>query len=256
MRLVTVVCVAAAIVTFVAVGCSKSADDPPSPRGKIPIRTAPSRPAPTQGSVAKPAATNPADPKPASGTAGGATPVENQPAKEKQPVGTSSPRNAAASKPTAAPTTGSKPAGNAAPADDPKSESGWRLLLAQGAEAALEKSPTGTVAVAISHLPEGPRWIVQMIGPVMEVEAEKDYRIRFRARAAQPRQVLAKLCEGQSPWGSVGFEKDIELTKDWKEFSFDFTAEKSDEKATPRFYLGTDAARVEFEKIVVEPKKK
>ncbi len=74
-------------------------------------------------------------------------------------------------------------------------------------------------------------WHPQLIARKFGVDDDRLYTFSFRARADAPKKISLSLRTDHSPWDSLGFSKSVDLTTEWKTFSFTFTPSTGDEKA-------------------------
>ncbi len=99
-------------------------------------------------------------------------------------------------------------------------ETKCKKIAADDGSMRLEVEKLGTVS-----------WHPQLIAHGLKVEKEKPYTFSFRAKADQPKKVSLQLRMNHDPWSSLGFQKSVDLTTEWKTFSFTFHAAETDEKA-------------------------
>lgn len=61
-------------------------------------------------------------------------------------------------------------------------------------------------------------WHVQFHQPALTVQAEKAYTLEFWAKADKPRTVQVVLGQAHEPWSSLGSERQLKFTPEWKSF--------------------------------------
>jgi len=77
---------------------------------------------------------------------------------------------------------------------------------------------------------------IQLVQPGMPMMNGKKYKFSFEAYADDDRKMKAAVTAPTADWIRYFDDTSVDLTKDWQEFSFDFTMDKPDD----------DAGRVEF----------
>lgn len=89
-------------------------------------------------------------------------------------------------------------------------------------------------------------WANQLIQQQMNLEEGARYRVSFKARAAEPREIMVKM-GGLAPrgWAAYSGEQYISIDTEMKEYSFEFTmAEEQDVQARYEFNMGLSDADV------------
>lgn len=87
-------------------------------------------------------------------------------------------------------------------------------------------------------------WSVQLARRGESLIAGCRYRFCFEAKADAPRDVIAVVNQGQTPFNNLGVYQTVHLTTDWHSFSLPFTALASDANGATSFNLGPDAISV------------
>jgi SAM-dependent methyltransferase len=123
----------------------------------------------------------------------------------------------------------------------------WGLRSEEGSVARLVFPPDApdTVRVAIEKAATGRGFDIQLNLLRLRLRAGHRYAVRFRARADEPREVLAGVAEGHAPWAGLGWHQRIELTPHWQSFEGEFVAPTDEDNARIHFDLGESAAPVE-----------
>ena len=94
-------------------------------------------------------------------------------------------------------------------------------------------------------------WHVQATQPALKLRAGESYAFRFRARAGAKRPVTAVASQAHEPW-KVFASKSVDLTPEWRDFTFIFKADADDDNARVGFTsLGLETGWVEFSKITL-----
>ena len=108
----------------------------------------------------------------------------------------------------------------------------WNVELHEGCQATATRTddgPEGTPALRLDIAAvSGPGWYVQLHQSPIAFEADQPYRLTFWAKADPPRRISVNNFTAHEPWGSVGFATSVELTPEWRQFSFGFRANATD----------------------------
>ena len=96
-------------------------------------------------------------------------------------------------------------------------------------------------------------WHVQVWQTGLELQDGAQYTLKFKAKAAQPRRLIAQVAMDQEPWEMIGVNETIELTTEWKEYEFTFAAKKPADGGRNRagFVLGQDVGTVHVKDVVL-----
>lgn len=90
-------------------------------------------------------------------------------------------------------------------------------------------------------------WHVQLNQTGLRFEANRLYTLRFYARASQPRTLRVNIGQAYAPWGELGFNRQFEVSTEWREYEFSFLMPVSDANARLNFYqLSEQAGEVFF----------
>lgn len=130
----------------------------------------------------------------------------------------------------------------------------WRLNLREGSEAGLEgihESPLG-IRVAIANVPNHNPQNIQMIQDGLKLQANEGYRIRFHARADEPRDMFLAITQAQYPWEGLGFNQTVSLTSEWQPFEIEFVAKNTEDNARLYFDLGQRNISVEINAVLLQ----
>lgn len=130
----------------------------------------------------------------------------------------------------------------------------WFLGVSKEAEATLE-TPVGLPAAArvtIAKAADAERpWAVRINGPAFPVSEGEELYASFRARADEPRQIIATVNMANPPGTSLGLRKPVELSTEWKSFGFAFKPTASAPAAQLMFHLGESDTAVEVQSASV-----
>ena len=96
----------------------------------------------------------------------------------------------------------------------------------------------------------GNAWNVALYKNNLNIVNGKTYTVSFDARADGPRNILASVAMGVSPFYLYNFEPDFSITTEWKTYTFTFTMGfNSDPAARMGFDLGASAEDVYLDNI-------
>lgn len=134
---------------------------------------------------------------------------------------------------------------------------GWKISSDQDHEAVLTylSDVAGGMRVDFGKLAKTDPWRVQLAWQPIELKANGNYEISFRARADKPRDVVFGVNEGKKPWTNLGLYGKVPLTDKWQTITRDFTAKSDAASALLFFQLGGSDAPVEVADIAVGPAK-
>jgi hypothetical protein len=114
----------------------------------------------------------------------------------------------------------------------------WYLEQPHGAQATGENTDdvpgalAGKTSMRITVTkPSQSGWPVRLQQNGRPVEQDHSYTVSFWAKADEPVRMRVCLEEGHAPWQRIAFPIRADLTRDWQQFRFVFTAGRSDENA-------------------------
>jgi hypothetical protein len=96
-------------------------------------------------------------------------------------------------------------------------------------------------------------WHLQLDHTGLRVEKGRYYTLRFAACATQPRKFAASVMQHHEPWSNLGLYRNLNLTTEWKEFSFGFEATETDARARLSLTLGGSAGDVFLSGVELRP---
>ena len=74
---------------------------------------------------------------------------------------------------------------------------------------------------------DGTDWHVQAEQVGLDLKDGKTYVVTFKAKASAVRAVVLGAAINQDDWHSIGLSESVELTKDWKDYSYEFKADQT-----------------------------
>ena len=87
--------------------------------------------------------------------------------------------------------------------------------------------------------------------PGLQVNADLQYVLDFRARADAPRSIFVGFAKGHSPWTTLGLYDQIDLTPEWQRFEREFVVPEGENDVRIHFDLGCSDASVEVSSVTL-----
>ncbi|MDB5323540.1 MAG: Carbohydrate binding domain [Phycisphaerales bacterium] len=114
----------------------------------------------------------------------------------------------------------------------------WRFEQHEAAKGTMKID--GDAAVFETTNTDGEDWHVQAVMTGLDLKEGKEYVITFKAKGEPARTVRIGGNIDLDDWHAIGLSEEVELTKEWKDFSFPFKAENvaADKKNRIGFTLG------------------
>jgi len=100
---------------------------------------------------------------------------------------------------------------------------------------------------------DGTEWHVQAFQTPLDLKDGKEYTLTFKAKADEVREVGVQAGIDEEDWHNIGLDEKAELTKDWKDYKYTFTA--NDVKANKNrvgFVLGGAKGKVWVKDLVLK----
>ncbi len=113
------------------------------------------------------------------------------------------------------------------------SKNHWNLEQHSGAKAS--KTGEGNNAVINITGNGGAGWHIQFNTPGLKIEKDQVYTISFKAKASKKVTINAGLMMAHDPWSNIGWSKNINLDKDWADYSFVVSGLQPDSNARLNF---------------------
>jgi hypothetical protein len=116
----------------------------------------------------------------------------------------------------------------------------WRFEQHEAAKGAMKID--GDAAVFETTNVDGEDWHVQAVMTGLDLKEGKEYVVTFKAKGDPARTVRIGGNIDQDDWHAIGLSEEVELTKEWKDFSFPFKAENvaAENKNRVGFTLGAE----------------
>jgi hypothetical protein len=112
----------------------------------------------------------------------------------------------------------------------------WVLERHFGAEASAEivavPELQGRRSVRITVTKQGTQgWHVQFHQPNLKVQPDRPYTVSFWAKAERPCTITVGISQAHEPWHNLGFQANVRLTQEWREFRFTVMLSQGDDNA-------------------------
>jgi Carbohydrate binding domain len=93
---------------------------------------------------------------------------------------------------------------------------------------------------------DGTEWHVQAAQAGLDLKDGKEYVLTFKAKAEPDRQLPVNAMIDEDDWHQIGLSENADLTKEWKEFKYEFKAEQTNaaKKNRVTLVLGGDKGKV------------
>ena len=101
-------------------------------------------------------------------------------------------------------------------------EDSWRLE--QAGEAKAEMKIEDDSVVFRTTAIDSTDWHVQAVQTNLDLKDGKTYQIKFKAKSPEEVGVTVNAMIDQEDWHQIGLNEEVQLRKEFKDFSFEFTA--------------------------------
>ena len=102
---------------------------------------------------------------------------------------------------------------------------------------------------------DGTDWHVQAFQTPLDLKDGKTYVLTFKAKAAADRTMQVNAGIDQEDWHSIGLQENVDLTKDWKDYKYEFKADQVVAmKSRVGFQMGGDKGKIWVKEMVLGEK--
>jgi hypothetical protein len=103
---------------------------------------------------------------------------------------------------------------------------------------------------------DGEAWHVQAVQTGLDLQEGKEYTLSYKAKADPARTISVNSMIDIDDWHTIGLAEEVELTKDWKDFSTSFKVEGANKEKKNRisFILGGDKGKVWLKDVALTEK--
>jgi len=132
----------------------------------------------------------------------------------------------------------------------------WSLAVWKGSKADLvfPTQDQKTIRIAITRSGSDIPWHIQLHQASLEIEANWEYVLRFRARASTPRPMNVAVGQAHDPWQTLGLYQAVELSEEWQDYAVTFIASLDDPHARISFNLGGSEVPVDIAEVTLQHK--
>jgi len=132
-------------------------------------------------------------------------------------------------------------------------EESWRLEVAGDSKAAMKID--GDSVVFETSTVDSTDWHVQAVQTDLDLKDGKSYTIKFKAKSPDNVSITVNAMIDQEDWHQIGFNEEVQLGKEFKDFSFDFTASDTvTKKNRISFVLGGSKGQVSIKELTLKSK--
>lgn len=133
-----------------------------------------------------------------------------------------------------------------------KAES-WRLETTDGGKCDM-KIDGDSVVFQVKEV-DGTNWHVQAIQPDLDLKEGGKYVLKFEARSPDRNDIMVNAMIDQPDWTEIGLHEEITLGKEFREYSYEFTASGTVAKKNRiGFVLGTTKGEVMIKNVSLTAK--
>jgi len=133
-----------------------------------------------------------------------------------------------------------------------KAES-WRLEKAGDAKSEMKIEEDAVVFT--TSVVDSTDWHVQAVQTSLDLKDGKTYTIKFKAKSPDTVSITVNAMIDQEDWHQIGLNEEVKLTKEYKDFSFDFTASETvSNKNRISFVLGGSKGTVSLKEVTLTTK--
>jgi len=131
----------------------------------------------------------------------------------------------------------------------------WSLEQHEGCQASLSFRrglPRDAMQVEITKA-DATEWHLQLTQGGLPVTAGQYYTVSFEASSREPRAISCSVGQAHDPWGNLGLSHRVELSPEWKRFSFGFVATASDTNARVSFAFSGSSITFNLARVELHP---
>ncbi len=131
----------------------------------------------------------------------------------------------------------------------------WNLEQHEGCQASLSRPQTlraDAICVQIGKANDT-EWHLQFNQGGLAIVAGRYYTISVETAAEQPRQISCGVGQAHSPWSNLGLSRRVDLSTEWKKFSFGFVATADDKDARISFAFSGNPTTFNLAKVELRP---
>ncbi len=132
-------------------------------------------------------------------------------------------------------------------------EDSWRLEQAGDAKAVM-KIEEDSVVFRTTAI-DSTDWHAQAVQTNLDLKDGKTYKIQFKAKSPEEVAITVNAMIDQDDWHQIGLNEEVQLRKEFKDFSFEFTASDTVAKKNRiSFVLGNSKGIVYLKELSLSAK--
>src|SRR5689334_2856354 len=130
----------------------------------------------------------------------------------------------------------------------------WRFEQHEQAKGTIK--PDGDAILLDATEPDSEAWHLQAVQTGLDLKEGHEYVLSYKAKGDPARTIQVNAMIDVDDWHPIGLSEDVELTKDWKDYSSTFKAENvaKEKKNRVSFVLGGDKGKVWIKDISLTEK--
>lgn len=125
------------------------------------------------------------------------------------------------------------------------SDKNWQFVKGEGLESRHELTDSKTLKFAVMKKGETP-WAPQILCPGLAIKKGFPYSLSVRLRAKEPGTISLAVTKHYPDWRHVGLYEKVELTSEWKQFTWEFYAETNDDDVRAQFGSFSEGQEIEI----------
>lgn len=130
----------------------------------------------------------------------------------------------------------------------------WRFEQHEQGKGAI-KAADDAIEFEVTNA-DGEAWHVQAVQTGLDLKEGKEYTLRYKAKAEPGRSIQVNAMIDVDDWHTIGLQEEVELGKDWKDYSTSFTAENVNKEKKNRisFVVGGEKGKVWLKDVTLTEK--
>lgn len=136
----------------------------------------------------------------------------------------------------------------------PQKPESWRLEQHEGGKGKLSVDADAILIEATETT--GTEWHVQAVLTGIDLKADKEYVLTYKAKASADRQIQVNALLDEDDYHPLGLQESVDLTKEYKEFKHEFKAENVSTKKKNRvsIIVGNEKGKVWVKDLMLTEK--
>lgn len=132
-------------------------------------------------------------------------------------------------------------------------EDSWRLEQVEGGKAKM-KVDENSVTFQVTAV-DSTDWHVQAVQTDLDLKENAAYTLKFKARSPEKVTISVNSMIDQDDWHEIGLHEDVTLEKEYKDYSYQFTATGAvSKKNRISFVMGNAKGEVQLKEVTLVAK--